>query len=163
MLTTKSSAATAACLVQISGSCHGHTEHPHLLHGTELNPIGNGDISLTKVIAYSEPISCIQTKFDGTGDEAHADITAQFPAGSLKSSVTVRPKEGTYTAQLTSSGIDLTKLEAPKTKSIEATGVAAISAHGQGSVDNPKLNASIQIPMLAVKRSGGTPGRRSKR
>jgi translocation and assembly module TamB len=134
--------------VPVTGTLNTHIS----LHGSELNPVGNGNLSLTKVVAYNEPISSIQMKFDGTEDEAHADISLQLPAGSLKGNVNVRPKERTYTAQLSSGGLDLIKLEALKARKVEATGVVAIDGHGQGSFDNPQLNVSIQIPVLVVEK-----------
>ncbi|KAA6465045.1 AsmA family protein [Acidobacteria bacterium AB60] len=134
--------------IPVTGTLNTHVT----LHGTELNPIGNGNVSLTKVVAYNEPISTIQVTFNGTGDEAHADLDVQLPAGSVKSNVSVRPKEKTYTAQLSSGGIDLTKLETLKAKNVDATGVVAINAHGQGSFDNPQLTAAIQIPTLVIQK-----------
>jgi translocation and assembly module TamB len=134
--------------VPVTGTLNTHIK----LHGTELNPIGSGDLSLIKVVAYNEPISSLQVKFDGTGDEARADVNVELPGGSLRGNISVRPKERTYAATLTSSGIDLTKLEALKARKVEATGVVAIDAHGQGSFDNPQLNATIQIPLLIVEK-----------
>jgi translocation and assembly module TamB len=134
--------------IPVTGTLNTHVT----LHGTELNPIGNGNLSLTKVVAYNEPISSVQVNFNGTGDEAHADLDVRFPAGSLKSTVSVRPKDRTYTAQLTSGGIDLTKLEALKARKVDVTGVVAITAHGQGSFDNPQVVASIVIPELIVQK-----------
>jgi len=134
--------------IPVTGTLNAHLT----LHGTTLNPVGNGTLSLEKVVAYEEPITSIQVKFSGTGDEAHADLDVQLPAGSLKSNVSVRPKDKTYTAQLTSSGIDLTKLEALKTRKVDATGVISINAHGQGSFDNPQVTAAIQIPSLMIEK-----------
>lgn len=134
--------------VPVTGSLNTHVS----LHGTELNPIGDGNLSLTNVVAYDEPISAIRADFNGTGDEAHANLNVQMPAGSLQSKVSVRPKEKTYVAQVTSSGIDLTKLEALKAKKVDAVGIVAINAHGQGSFDNPQLTASIQIPTLTIEK-----------
>ncbi len=134
--------------IPLTGTLNTHIT----MHGTELNPIGNGSLSLTKVVAYNEPISSVQVNFDGTGDEAHADLEIQLPAGNVKGNVSVRPKDKTYVAQLTSSGIDLTKIEALKTRKIDATGIVAVSAHGQGSFDNPQAVASIQIPTLVIEK-----------
>ena len=134
--------------IPVTGTLNTHVT----LHGTELNPVGNGNLSLTKVVAYNEPISSIQVNFNGTGDEAHADLDVQLPAGTLKSNVSVRPKEKTYTAQLSSSGIDLAKLEALKTRKLDADGVVTINARGQGSFDNPQLTAAIQIPSLVIQK-----------
>ncbi|HKF45821.1 MAG TPA: translocation/assembly module TamB domain-containing protein [Terracidiphilus sp.] len=121
------------------------------LHGSELNPVGNGNLSITNASAYNEPITSLQVKFDGTGDEAHANLALQLPAGAIASKVSVRPKDKTYTAQLSSTGIQIDKLETVKAKNLNATGVVQINASGQGSFDNPQLTASVRIPSLTVQ------------
>jgi translocation and assembly module TamB len=129
------------------------TLNTHLtLHGSELNPIGNGNLALTKLIAYDEPINTVNVDFNGTGDEAHANLSVQLPAGSLQGNVSVRPKEKTYTAQLTSNGIQLNQVQNLKAKNVDANGVVSINAKGQGSFDNPQLTASIQIPSLVIQK-----------
>jgi len=132
----------------ISGTLNTHLT----LHGTEENPIGNGTLSITNASAYSEPINSVQVNFGGTGDQAQATLSIKLPAGSIESNVTVRPKQKTYTAQLTSTGIDIQKLETVKAKNLDATGTVAIYASGQGSFDNPQLTASIQIPSLTIQK-----------
>jgi translocation and assembly module TamB len=132
----------------ISGTLNTHLA----LHGSEENPIGNGNISITNASAYKEPINSVQVNFSGTGDQAQASLSIKLPAGSIQSNVTVRPKDKTYTAQLTSSGIDIQKLETVKARNLDAAGTVAIKANGQGSFDNPQLTASIQIPSLTIQK-----------
>ena len=128
------------------------TLNTHLtLHGTELNPVGEGNLALTKVTAYDQPVNSVNVDFNGTGDEAHANLNVQLPAGSVQGNVSVRPKQKTYTAKLTSNGIQLDQLQALKEKNVNAKGVVSIQANGQGSFDNPQVNASIQIPTLAIQ------------
>jgi translocation and assembly module TamB len=134
--------------IPVSGVLNTHVS----LHGTELNPLGSGTVSLTKISAYGEPVNLVKADFAGNGDEAHADLSVQFPAGGLQGEVSVRPKDKTYTAQLSSSGIKLDQIEALKTRNIDATGVVALSANGQGSFDNPQLNATLQIPSLVIQK-----------
>jgi len=121
------------------------------LHGSMDNPIGNGNLSVTKAVAYNEPIESVQINFGGTGDQAHATLAVSLPAGSIHSDVTVNPKQKTYTARLTSSGIQIDKLETVKAKNLDAAGTVAINASGQGSFDNPQLTASIQVPSLTIR------------
>ena len=121
------------------------------VHGTEANPVGNGDLSLVKATAYNEPIDSVQIKFGGTADQAQADLSVKLPAGSIQGKVAVRPNEKTYTAQLTSTGIEIQKLATVKARNLDATGTVAINASGQGSFDNPQVTASIQIPSLTMK------------
>ena len=134
--------------IHVTGTLNTHLS----LHGTELNPIGNGNLTLDKVDAYDEPVNSVTVDFNGTGDEAHARLSVQLPSGSLQGNVSVRPKEKTYVAQLTSDGIRLDKVQNLKAKNIDATGVVSINAKGQGSFDNPQLNASIQVPSLVIEK-----------
>jgi translocation and assembly module TamB len=104
------------------------------------------------VTAYDEPVSSINVEFNGSGDEAHANLSVQFPAGSLQAKVSVRPKDKTYTAQLTSSGIRLDEVQNLKARNTDATGVVSLTASGQGTFDNPQLTATIQIPSLVIEK-----------
>lgn len=121
------------------------------LHGSAENPIGNGNLSLTNASAYNETIDSVQIDFGGNGDQAQAKLSVKLPAGTIQSNVTVRPREKTYTAQLTSSGIKIDKLQTVKARNLDAAGTVAINASGQGSFDNPQVTAAIQIPSLTVK------------
>lgn len=134
--------------IPVSGTLNTHVN----LHGTEENPIGNGNLFVTNASAYNEPINSVQVNFGGTGDQAQANLSIKLPAGSIQSNVTVRPKEKTYTAQLTSTGIDIQKLETVKARNLDAAGTVAISASGQGTFDNPQLTASIQVPQLTIQK-----------
>jgi len=122
------------------------------VHGSELNPQGNGTISLTNGVAYEEPFQSAKVNLSGSGEEAHADLQAQFPAGTLQGQATVRPKEKSYTAQLTSSDIHLDQIQALKARNTDISGVLTLHATGQGTFDNPGLNASLQIPMLTAAK-----------
>lgn len=121
------------------------------LHGTQLNPIGNGNLNLTNVNAYNEPIHSVDIRFNGTGDDAHAVLAVQMAAGTVRGTFNVLPKQRTYTAQLDTSGIQLDKIEAIKSRNLGATGVLKINASGHGSFDNPELTATAQIPKLTVQ------------
>ena len=122
------------------------------LHGTELNPVGNGSVALTNVVAYEEPIQSIKLAFDGTGTQVHGDLSVNLPAGNLVSKVDVQPQQKTYTAQVFTTGIDLAKLQALKSRNMDATGVLTLKASGQGSFDNPQGDAVLAIPQLVVQK-----------
>jgi len=121
------------------------------LHGTELNPIGNGNISIAKAVVYDQPISAIKVAFQGTGSEAHSDLTIQTPAGNVAGHVSVRPSERTYAAQLATDGIRLDQLQALVAHNVNAKGTLTINASGQGSFDNPQATALIQTSQLTVE------------
>ena len=121
------------------------------LHGSELNPVGNGSVLLGNLVAYEQPIQSAKLTFDGTGDEARGNLSIQLPSGVIQGKATIRPKEKTYTAELTASGIQLGKLQAVSARKLNASGVLELSARGQGSFDNPQLDATIKIPSLTMQ------------
>jgi translocation and assembly module TamB len=121
------------------------------VHGTSLSPIGQGNVSLTHVTAYDQPVTSATLTFAGTGDEVHGDLGVQLPAGNVQSKVSIRPREKSYNAQLTAAGIRLDQLQALKAQKVDATGVVSIKATGQGTFDNPQLDATLQIPQIDVQ------------
>ena len=122
------------------------------IHGTILSPQGNGTVTLDNAVAYGEPISTAKVTFNGNGDQAHAKLSISAPAGTIEAKVDASPEKKTYSAVLTSSGIHLDKLQTLKTSSANPSGVVSIKAKGQGSFDNPQLDAMIEIPNLVVQQ-----------
>jgi translocation and assembly module TamB len=121
------------------------------LHGTKLNLVGNGTITLTKMVAYEQPINFVKLTFSGDGNQAHGDLAVQLPSGSIQAKASVHPGERTYNAIVTASGIHLDKLQALKARDVNLTGVVSLDAKGQGSFDNPQIDATVRIPALAVQ------------
>jgi translocation and assembly module TamB len=121
------------------------------VHGTQLSPVGQGNISITRITAYDQPVNSVTLKFDGTGDEVHGDLGVQLPAGTVESKVSVRPRAKTYNAQLTASGIRLDQLQALKASNVAATGIVSLKANGAGTFDNPQLDATLQIPEVDIQ------------
>lgn len=134
--------------VPVTGTLNTHVS----LHGTELNPQGNGDLTITKMEAYNQPVNSLQVTFNGTGDNAHANLAVSLPGGSVHGNVTVQPKQKTYTAELDTTGIQLDQLQAVKARNMGVTGVLMVHASGQGSFANPQLNATVRIPTLDVQK-----------
>ena len=121
------------------------------LHGTELKPVGSGNVSLVNVIAYQQPVRSARLNFSGDGAEAHGDLLLQLPAGNIQGKATVRPGDKTYVAEVAATGIQLEKLQAIKAKNMGLTGAVTLNASGQGSFNNPQLNATVKIPTLAIQ------------
>jgi translocation and assembly module TamB len=126
------------------------------LHGTGLNPIGNGSVTLANLTAYDQPVQSAKLTFAGTGDEVHGDLAVELPSGSVKGKATVRPREKTYAAELAATGIDLGKLQAVSAKGLKIAGVVGLHARGQGSFDDPQMDATLEIPTLAVQGQNAT-------
>jgi translocation and assembly module TamB len=122
------------------------------IHGSILSPQGNGTVTLDKAAAYGEPISTAKVMFNGSGDQAHANLSISSPAGAIEAKVDASPEKKTYTAVLTSSGIHLDKLQTLKSSSANPSGIVSIKAKGQGSFYDPQLDATIEIPSLVVQQ-----------
>ncbi len=122
------------------------------VHGTERRPIGQGNLSLTHITAYDQPITSATLTFAGTGEEVHGDLGVQLPAGKVQSKVSIRPGQKTYNAQLTASGIRLDQLHALQAQKIDARGVVSIQANGAGTFANPQFDATLQIPQIDIQK-----------
>ncbi|HZP04374.1 MAG TPA: translocation/assembly module TamB domain-containing protein [Terracidiphilus sp.] len=121
------------------------------LHGTENNPQGSGEVALTRVTAYEQPIQSVHVNFSGSGEQARAELAVQLAGGNLHGNVTVEPRQKSYTAQLASTGIHLENLQALKAHNIDAAGAVAFNAKGHGTFDNPQIDADIQVPDLVIQ------------
>ena len=121
------------------------------VRGTELSPIGQGKVSITHITAYDQPVTSATLNFAGTGDEFHGDLGVQLPAGSVQSTMSVRPRQRSYIAHLTASDIHLDQLQALKAQNMNAKGVVSIKANGAGTFDNPQLDATLQIPQIDIQ------------
>ncbi len=122
------------------------------MHGSILNPEGTGTLTLTNAAAYGEPISTAKVTFNGKGDQVTANLSLSAPAGAIEAKLTSSLNNKTYSAALTSTGIHLDKLQSLKASNTSPIGVMSISAKGQGTFDNPQLDAMIQIPKLVVQQ-----------
>jgi len=122
------------------------------IHGSVSAPDGNGSVTVTKAEAYGEPISAAHVSFDGSGNQANAKLSISAPAGDIDTKLTASLDNRTYSANLTSSGIHLDKLQSLGKASGQLGGIVKISAQGRGTFDNPQLDATVEIPSLVVEQ-----------
>lgn len=120
------------------------------LHGAAIAPEGNASIRLSSATAFGESISLATIDLAGTSNEVKATASVELSAGSIYAEVTTDPHARTFNAQLTSTRIDLAKLATFKSRGVVAKGLVEIRAHGQGSYDDPAVDADMQIPTLTI-------------
>jgi translocation and assembly module TamB len=122
------------------------------LSGTGLNPVGNGKMSLTHAKISSEPVKSVNLNFQGTGDEVHTTLSVQLPsAGRANAVVNYFPKNESYDAQLTANGIRLEQLQTVKNENLQIAGVLNVNANGRGTLKDPQLQATAQVPQLKIQ------------
>ncbi|HEX7961431.1 MAG TPA: AsmA family protein, partial [Terriglobales bacterium] len=121
------------------------------LTGSQLNPVGQGKISLTHAKIASEPVQSMNVNFKGTGNEVHANVAIQLPAGSTNGVLTYYPKQQGYQAQLQTAGIHLDQLQTIKDRNLQLKGLLKLNASGQGTLNNPGIQAKLEIPKLDIR------------
>ena len=126
------------------------------VHGSQLNPVGSGSLQLVKAEAYDQPIQNLTLKFQGTGDVVHSTLAVATAAGSANADLSYAPKARTYELKFSAPRISLQQLQAVQAKNLAVTGFLAANATGAGSVDDPQLVASVQLPQLQVKQTAIT-------
>ena len=122
------------------------------LHGTQLNPIGQGDISLHNATISGEPIQAADVRFQGTGDTVHANLLVRIAAGSAQGQVAYYPKQEGYDALLQATNIQLDKIRALRERNLQLSGSLNFTASGRGTVKDPQGQASLSIPQLNIQQ-----------
>lgn len=120
------------------------------LHGSELNLIGNGNITLANAKVSQESIQSLNVRFQGTGEAVNANLTLQMPSGTTHGTLTYYPKTEAYKADLQAANLRLEKVQGLQSQHIN--GGLNINVSGQGTIKNPELTASLQIPTLQIQK-----------
>lgn len=119
--------------------------------GTQLNPYGTGTIELTNAKVSGEPIQSATVRFQGTGDAVRTNLAVRLPAGVAKGTVDFFPKQRGYDADIQANGIQLGQLQAVKAQNLQLTGVLNANVQGKGTLQDPQLNALVEVPKLTVQ------------
>ena len=123
------------------------------IHGSQLNPVGNGSVNLNHAQAYGQPFKNLALRFTGNGTAINSELNAGTSAGSARATALIYPKTKAYEFQLNVPGIDLARLKAVQDRNVPVGGVLSASASGKGTFDRPQLAATVQVPRLQVQQS----------
>jgi translocation and assembly module TamB len=129
----------------IVGDLDGSVE----VKGTGLNPVGQGKLQVTKARVQDEPLQTLTLQFrasDGT-------VRSQLTEGSNKVSLNFTPKTKAYEVKLEVPQQEVSKLHTFQAKNIPVKGLLSISANGAGTLDDPKLSATIQMQKLQLRQT----------
>ncbi len=120
------------------------------LQGTQLSPSGSGSVNIVNARAYGEPLQTFALKFQASNGSVTSTLIIATNAGSANTTLTYTPKTRAYKVKLDAPSIALQKLRTLQAK-LAMAGTISASASGEGTLDNPQLNAVIRIPTLTVK------------
>jgi translocation and assembly module TamB len=121
------------------------------MHGSQINPVVKGTVSLTKAIAYGEPLQQLLIRWEGNGDALTSSLDMNLPAGTVKAELVLYPKRKGYELELNAPGINLAQLQAVKERNLGVAGVLKLNANGHGTMNDPQFKVSAQIPQLKAR------------
>jgi translocation and assembly module TamB len=122
------------------------------LHGSQLNPVGQGTLTVTKAKVSTEPIQNLNVKFEGDGNTVKANLTVQMPAGTARADVNYFPKTEGYDARIQSQNFRLEKLQTVIQRNMQIAGGVNLNLSGKGTIKDPQLQATIDVPQLQMQK-----------
>jgi len=123
------------------------------IHGSQLNPVGTGSAKIVNARAYDEPVQNLALKFTADKGSVTSTLDVTVPAGSGNATLSYTPKTKAYKVRLNAPSIVLQKLHAIQAKNLPLTGTLTATADGEGTLDNPRLNAVLQLPQVQLQQN----------
>ena len=123
------------------------------LTGSQVNPEGSGSAQIANATAYNEPIQNCAANFKAANGTIVSTLNLAVAAGALDANLSYTPKTKAYKVHLNAPSIVLQKLQAVKAKDLALTGTVTASINGEGTLDDPQLTASIQLPQLQLQQN----------
>jgi translocation and assembly module TamB len=123
------------------------------LRGSQLNPEGNGSAEITRARFYEQTVQNLSLSFQAAGDTVHSTLALKTPAGGANADLTLHPKSKGYELQMNVPGINLAQLDAVQQRNVAVSGILTASVSGKGTLDDPQLAATVQIPQLQVRQA----------
>ncbi len=122
------------------------------VHGSQLNPMGQGNITLANAKVSNEPVQNLSVKFQGNGNAITANLLLQMPAGTTQANLNYMPKTEGYQFRASTNNLRLERLQTIKQKNLQIAGGLNFNASGRGTLKDPEMVATVSIPQLQVKQ-----------
>lgn len=121
------------------------------LSGSEENPAGSGQAQIANANVYGEPLEHLVTNLQASDGTITTTLTAAAKAGTIKANLSYTPKTKAYKVQLDAPEIVLQKLRTLQSRNVPVSGSLNASVSGAGTLDDPQLDATVQLPQLQAK------------
>ncbi len=121
--------------------------------GTQLDPKGSGTVQIADARAYDEPIQNLTLQFEAANQTVTSKLNVTTSAGAVTANLSYTPKAKAYKVRLDAPAVVLQKLQTVQAKNLGVSGTVSASVNGEGTVDNPQLNAVVQLPQLQVRQN----------
>lgn len=119
--------------------------------GSQLNPAGNGSARIDNARVYDEPIKHLGVTFHADKNSLTSTLDVTLPAGSANGSIAYTPQTKAYVVRLNAPSVTLQKLQTVQEKNLGMAGTLSISASGNGTLENPQLIATVEVPQLQLR------------
>jgi len=119
--------------------------------GSQLDPAGSGDVDVTKATAYEESFDRLVTTLRAGSGSISANAFLSAKAGTIHSDVSYTPKTRAYKVKVDAPSIVLEKFETLRARNSGLAGTVSAVVSGEGTVDDPQLLATVQIPELHIR------------
>ena len=122
------------------------------VHGSQLNPAGQGSVQLTQATAWNQPIRSFALQFHGTGDSIASTLAVQTSAGNVDGNLTYYPRREAYEGQIEARNIKLEQLQVASLQDMGIAGTLTAVAKGSGTFQSPQLEATAEVPELQIRQ-----------
>jgi translocation and assembly module TamB len=123
------------------------------MRGSQLSPVGNGSVRLAQANVYGQQLQQFSIEFQGTGSALTSSLNVVMPAGSAKANLVFYPQNKGYDIQFEVPELKLAQLQPVQESNLGIGGVLTATARGRGTLDDPRLTATFQIPQLKVREA----------
>jgi translocation and assembly module TamB len=119
--------------------------------GSQLNPNGSGSVQIANAQIYGEPVQNLAANFQAHDGSIESTLNANAKAGAIDANLSYTPKTKNYSIRINAPAIVLQKLKTVQEKNVDLTGTVSVSVNGTGTLDDPHLDATVQVPQLQVR------------
>ncbi len=121
------------------------------LGGSQLNPAGSATAKIDNARAYGEVIQHLAAAFHADKNSINSTLDVILPAGAANGTISYTPATRSYSVRLSAPSVALQKLQTVKEKHLGVAGNLRISASGQGTLGDPQLTATLEVPELQLR------------
>jgi len=118
-----------------------------------LSPEGTASIRLVQAKIYGEPLQQLAVQVKGNGNALTSSLEVNMPAGSAKANLVLYPKNKGYKLDFDAPAIKLAQLQSLQERNVGIDGVLTATARGRGTLDDPQLTATMELPELRVHQT----------
>jgi len=115
--------------------------------------MGNGSLRIAQGNVYGQRLQQFSVQFQGNGDALTTALNVETAAGSAKANLVFHPKDKGYELQLDAPGIKLAQVQPVQETDLGIDGILTATARGRGTLDNPQLAATVEIPQLHIRQA----------